>query len=89
MTRAKHAPETSLPWRADRFLVDGPAGSIAEADTIADADYIAHAANAYQQLVAALRDLVEAARLARAGALMSFDQIERANTLLASLGEES
>ena len=94
----KHKPATALPWgtgpATTRIAVDGQLGIWAGKRGVADvygypqtAAYIAHAANAYPQLVAALRDLREAALLARTDAAMSYDAVQRADEVLRSLGE--
>jgi hypothetical protein len=81
-------PATALPWRAHNLSIGAgaqgpynyPLGP--DAETAAqNADYIAHAANAYPQLVAALREWLPADK--------SEDGTQDAamRALLASLGE--
>ena len=84
----KHKPAKALPWSASVYTqrVIAPDG-IPITNSTSDAAYIAHAANAYPQLVAALRDLREAALLARTGAEMSYGAVQRADEVLCSLGE--
>ena len=93
MTNTKHKPATALPWNVRQGYVSGDSLIIARMergyyeDREQDAAYIAHACNAYPQLVAALRDLREAALLARTGAEMSYDAVQRADEVLRDLGE--
>ena len=60
---AKHSPATSLPWAepvnygASKFEIQGRDCRLATIDKLPDAAYIVHAANAYQKLVEALREI--------------------------------
>ncbi len=95
----KHAPATPLPWNVEdngRLIVAPNTTLPRYRDSAADAAYIAHAANAYPQLVEALRAMIEHPN---PGAVadpmkrhkMQAEQIAacgNARALLRSLGEE-
>ena len=82
MTAPKPA---NLPWRNSsterKGWVSCNSGPVASTYSVAEAAYIVHAANAYPQLVAALRELADG------GAAMGWSSADRANNLLRSLGE--
>ena len=103
------APATALPWhlglkQAEQIVYDSKGWAVANAtvyhgkadlaETKANAAYISHAANAYPQLVAALRECLTDAnavgmRDAGPKARKRMDYISaQVSALLASLGEQ-
>lgn len=84
------APITSLPWTSQgvsRFIyqVNDNRPPLATVVDARDARYIAHAANAYPKLVAALQEI----RKYLSKEERTLDQHVEAMLLLRSLGEES
>jgi len=67
------------------LLCDGNGNRLGEIDTDMCAGYLAHAANAYPELVEALSKLLKH----RDGQIVHRASLERAEALLRSLGEES
>lgn len=90
----KHEPATALPWKAaSAFVNNAPnvgvvttgkwgAANVAQCSEQKNADYIAHAANAYPRLVAALRACLDARETWTA-------EEHAAYGLLRELGEQS
>ena len=103
----KHKPATVLPWKPFYSLTRGEVcgGGNAENYRLTakiardDAAYIAHAANAYPRLVAALRSQIadleavyDAAKSKKSGVEVTLGMFRRLNTaraLLRELGETS
>jgi hypothetical protein len=101
LTMTKHTPATPLPWKPwtkrihheiyaanDQIVAqvrqcEGPNGS-----THQDAAYIAHAANAYPKLVAALRLAANGLDTTGQTTKQSNDARNHARALLRELGEE-
>ena len=95
----KHTPATPLPWLAPvnygatHFEIQGggPCRHIARTPRLQDAAYITHAANSYQKLVEALRELMRRADEYYGMGGDDAAPIERkaARALLRSLGEDA
>src|SRR3990167_4502125 len=95
---AKHTPATPLPWLAPvnygatHFEIQGgePCKHIARTPRLQDAAYIAHAANSYPKLVAAVKHL-RAVMNADGGSTAAERTGATAitNKLLRSLGEDA
>lgn len=100
---AKNAPATQLPWKIDE-ATDLPLAVIEDSETgdgiaefgkrtkrnVANAAYIVHAANAYPQLIEALRDLADSHEaLERERGSMRATHTSNARTILRSLGENA
>jgi hypothetical protein len=97
----KHTPATPLPWKAvgpktaEQHVIMSATENVGAFLRI-DADYAAHAANAYPKLVKALRELVAernsiAEELADRNGITITDHGERERTyaLLRELGEDA
>lgn len=103
--KTNHQPATALPWhlgvkQAEQIVYDSTGWAVANAtvyhgnaeraETVQNARYVAHAANAYPKLVEALREL-RASCPAPKGIRQDFSYILRrevADKLLRELGEE-
>jgi hypothetical protein len=84
----KHTPAMPLPLRIEgnacSILIAANNERVGEIDGDGDAAYIAHAANAYPELVEALSKLLKH----RDGQIVHRASLERAEALLRSLGED-
>ena len=99
------APATALPWhlglkQAEQIVYDSKGWAVANAtvyhgkadlaETKANAAYISHAANAYPQLVSALRAISGASPLETDSFVCDFDTLQSmARAALRELGEQS